>query len=792
MTAQIPGLSKGVLPDAQDSHLLLAILDPANAREHWLRYVEGLGNAVPNEGESRLFAMVATHLRAQLSLVPLGQELTKALRRAQIQQVMLKRTRDLLAARLAEINIPAFWTKGTALSMSVYRPGEYRTSADVDVIIRWQDAPRLATAAQAWGWVTLQTPMSFRPEDAPLVSALSFALPDLAEADFSWSPRRTFSYDATLRDDLWQGHGGAGMRTAPASWLLLETLDHGLYSNPVSPIRWVIDGVLLVNRRGDDIDWPWVFDMARRYHMGATLQAGLPVLVQFGAQLPADAMEQARLIPVSDIERAEFNAKTANLPFTDVIALFRAYNLMLRANDAQFIAHHAAAKGINGLSLDLQVGIERRHAVLEGVITTDHVADGKDDSLATIKRATDAGFHALAHTLWSEAAVTWPDDEKIALGHASSAARVTRPEAARDLLAAVTRRFPRLVRAKLDLARAHLRLHDPRAALMQCNDVLAIEPKSMRALTLRAEAAQALRRNDDAIGDLRQVCAQNPAVADGWPRLADALLRLGRCQDVLDCCETALAKGHTMPSLRLTLARAEFRMGLTSQAAATFSGLGDGPEILLVRAAEATGALDAALAFDLAHRAIAQAPGEIGAYRMLADGMGDLMDTAQVWSVIDATPDSLKQTIPFQLSVYLPACMRSGRVDQARAIATNFDRPRLAVENGLPLVQFLWGDSQPEAAGARMTGLLRQHPRDVAVLATAIRLFGANDPDRRAKLKAEFAVRLTPLEHCQMLAKVPASMLDPAEVQAVTDWMENEGGAQTPRQKRDFALWRLA
>jgi hypothetical protein len=211
--------SPGIVPMGHEDHLIRAILEPPKAAEHWVRYWEARGNTEPDEGETRLFPLI---------MLPSGvahiqqTRWQSALRKAQMQSIVLKRTQARLENLFLQAEVPAFLTKGQALQHAVYGRSELRTSSDIDIIIRWKDAARLLAKFREDQWFTQKAPKRF-DELAEISSvAMCFSRRGDASVDITWAPRRTFSFDPLLRTDLWVHHSGTGIQTPPMTWLLTE------------------------------------------------------------------------------------------------------------------------------------------------------------------------------------------------------------------------------------------------------------------------------------------------------------------------------------------------------------------------------------------------------------------------------------------------------------------------------------------------------------------------------------------------------------------------------------------
>lgn len=800
-----------VFPDTRTGHLVRAILDPYGAAGHWAAYAESLhpegsGHPPPNEGEARLFPLVAARLAAErggaLEGVAQSGRLKTSLRWARIRQSLALRTRTQIAERLAGAGIPALWTKGTALAASVYRPDEPRVSMDVDVILQWPDVERVAALAEAAGWVPKLAMPSFDARGLIAGTELSFAIPDLVEVDFSWQPRMPFAFDPALRDWLWARYDPAvPVQPADPTWLLLETLEHGLVGNGVSPIRWVVDAVLLIRRAGAGIDWTALEGFAARYRLVLPVLEGLRTVCAFGGAVPEGTLARLAAHPVDPFEEAEFTARIGETDISRNYRIASSYNLLLRAGDGDLALLSPSLAPVNVIGVELRARLERRidlaAAPAQGArapADAPLVEPGLEMARLTgrARRFARSGRVALALLHWQAAALADPQDRVAACGLALAQAAVEQDEAACRTLTAVIARFPDDPELPLALGRRQLACRQYAAALATCDALLARQPDNVTGLALRATCLQAVCREDEALADLREAFRLAPDAPAIRTNLAQLLSHMGQHVEVI-----ALSRGHPIDDgkllpLHLLAAKAAARLGRRDAADARFGRLRrtfPGKVAIPLAAAEARkAALDPEGALAIVRDTVAAFPAELSAHRMLVELLVQLDQPDAVAQHVDAVPKALRLSKAFQLGVLLPALYRLGQIDACRKILVAQSRDGLSPEAGCELVKALWTHGDLEESYARLSDLARRFPDNREVQRLSIIVFGSRDPETLRRTKAAVRARLAPAGWLKLIAPLTSLQLSPEERLEACGWLLRFPRSLNPAKRRILLL----
>ncbi|MEL7178585.1 MAG: hypothetical protein AAFN63_02030, partial [Pseudomonadota bacterium] len=198
-------------------------------------------------------------------------------------------------------------------------------------------------------------------------SEVSWEMQDGVELDVNWMPRLPFAYDPFAMDWIMATGAKAGSHIANPTWLLIEAIEHGLNANIVSPIRWVVDALWLINQHGQDIDWDMLITLTKRYHLACLMRVGMTVLQDFTDAIPETVMAQIIAIPISAVEMDEFAMRSTMISHANRDRAGTRYNAVLRAPQAIYARNKLSPrKGGAGVSLRLrgQIAARNLHARL--------------------------------------------------------------------------------------------------------------------------------------------------------------------------------------------------------------------------------------------------------------------------------------------------------------------------------------------------------------------------------------------------------------------------------------------
>jgi hypothetical protein len=297
-----------VLPTEQQASLLRAALDGGppgrQALAQWAQQVrfDDLDGA-----SERLIPLVyATHGSALDH--PDAARMRGLYRRSWLRNQHLSRAAAPAIEALTATGIDVIALKGLSLAQRAYGDRGARPMSDVDVLVRPTDRAQALQVLHREGWAPsaqYRQPQLVRPAVGHGVNLYG---PDGGSLDLHWRLIGTRVVPTDDDEGLWVRQtpapdiGPAVARLSPADELL-HLMVHGQQWNPLSPIRWIADSVLLIRETEEDLDWSVLSAEARRRQVTVLLRRGLAVAASFGAPVPQRALDALATIRVRPAER---------------------------------------------------------------------------------------------------------------------------------------------------------------------------------------------------------------------------------------------------------------------------------------------------------------------------------------------------------------------------------------------------------------------------------------------------------------------------------------------------------
>ena len=299
-------LVRGGCWPTEDQILLLraALLDADTARTAWERWRAENALETADSASLRLFPLVYSNLRsAGLDEFDLA-KLKGAYRGAWVHnQLLFKRAAEALSA-LGDGGVPTLVLKGIALSVAHYRDDGVRPMEDIDVLVPRRDFERAITVLRGAGWAAGR---DYIPTGG--LRAVHAEHLQHREGGVSLDLHRYALAQAASDDEFWSAAVEIELLNAPTRVLcpadqLLHVAVHGARWNPVPPVRWLADAVVIERSAGTDLDWDRLVAEATRRGVTATLAAALECLV--GAvefPLPDGVLQRLAAAPKGLLER---------------------------------------------------------------------------------------------------------------------------------------------------------------------------------------------------------------------------------------------------------------------------------------------------------------------------------------------------------------------------------------------------------------------------------------------------------------------------------------------------------
>ncbi|MGR3616121.1 MAG: nucleotidyltransferase family protein [Paracoccaceae bacterium] len=330
MTVEKPKLANGfggVFPTGRLLPLIEAATISQSPTDSWATYREQLGSETPNRGETRLFPYIAWRIESERqNSDPLHADLVNECRRSKLSFVLEAEQCLEVQNTLADLDIAPVFLKGAALKSMVYPQPWLRRSDDIDVYLPREYAQAALDLLLKAGW---QVAPSHRPgptwleyylETAPSLTVQDFAGRQL---DLHWVPRPQVKNFPELIERFQSStqtvlFSGTSIDIPSSTWLLLETIIHGIRINEVYPLRWMLDAWLLMN--GDDsaefrpVNYPELFELATTIRVTGTVKAAFQGMLDAGLLLPEPAANWMNRAAPTLLERLEVYASLRQIP----------------------------------------------------------------------------------------------------------------------------------------------------------------------------------------------------------------------------------------------------------------------------------------------------------------------------------------------------------------------------------------------------------------------------------------------------------------------------------------------
>jgi hypothetical protein len=263
-----------------------------------------------DRGSLRLLPLLARNLHRHGIEDPAGAWKDDVGRDTRVHNAVLMARLESLLAAFAGAGLDTTVLKGAALLALRYPDPGLRPMRHLDVLVRTRQAEAAMALLRRSGWTAaVEAPGRV----VPVTHALIFQDGDGVRLDLHWHVLwECCGPDAD--DEFWAAVPAAVAR-APTPVLcpadqLLHACAHGVAWNPVPPLRWAADAMLVLRAAGADLAWDRVAAQARRLQLVLPLRAALAFLRNaLDAPVPGEARAALRAAPVSASERLEYRAR---------------------------------------------------------------------------------------------------------------------------------------------------------------------------------------------------------------------------------------------------------------------------------------------------------------------------------------------------------------------------------------------------------------------------------------------------------------------------------------------------
>ena len=295
----------GCWPTPQQEWLLRAALLPGDdAVRFWEVWKSQVDFNNLDWGSYRLLPLLYRNLRAHRVQDPWLDKLKGIYRHTWLKNQLLFREMLYLLQAFHQAGIQTMILKGVPLIVLYLKDYGLRPMNDFDVLIRSKDLNQAAGLLAEWKWKP-----KFR---AP--HAWGFITTKGNEFDLHWHVLAECC-EVDADDDFWEAAipmqiAGFETRALNATDQLLHVCIHGVAWNAIAPIRWIADAIEILN--ASEIDWTRLVSQAQQRHLTLSLSASLGYLHRlFDAPIPEKVLKEVSALPVSRVERLDYEAKTS-------------------------------------------------------------------------------------------------------------------------------------------------------------------------------------------------------------------------------------------------------------------------------------------------------------------------------------------------------------------------------------------------------------------------------------------------------------------------------------------------
>lgn len=306
-------------PSVEQELLLRAALwDGGEGRAAWNEWIGQVDVQNLDAGSYRLLPLLYLNLR-ELGIEHPELERIHGVYRFHWYRNQLLMRRGAMALRaLHAADISTMLLKACALIPLYYKNPAARPMDDVDVLVPTEKARQAMQLLEKMGW----NPWFGKEAeytDQFLERHYAHTLRD--KDGFTLDLHRHMMYFDTRRDadaDFWKTaitfeFEGITTHALHPSDQLLHLCIHGSVWNPISPIRWVADSMVLL--RNAKIDWDRFMEQATKRDLVLAARSEVEYLkTALLAPVPDDVMAALHQLPVSNFDRLQYRVNT--MPYT--------------------------------------------------------------------------------------------------------------------------------------------------------------------------------------------------------------------------------------------------------------------------------------------------------------------------------------------------------------------------------------------------------------------------------------------------------------------------------------------
>ena len=309
--------SGGCWPTGEQELLLRAALLPGkDALDAWRKWKAVVNINLIDAGSQRLFPLLYRNLRNNGIQDPLMITFRGVHRYIWYRNQLIFHELTALLGSFRDRKIETMLLKGAALIPLYYKDLGLRFLGDFDLLVPTKQALAAIRLLLRLGWTPkqrsaelLNEPYISRRPSHPFINQAGQA------CDLHWHVLNDVCWPDG-DDDFWERSvsinlGDVSTRVLAPADQLLHTLVHGAAWNVIPPLRWVADAMMILKADHAEINWDRFIEQAQKRRFILPIRDTMNYLHNvLEAPIPPEVLQDIEGLPVSRIERFEYQLKT--------------------------------------------------------------------------------------------------------------------------------------------------------------------------------------------------------------------------------------------------------------------------------------------------------------------------------------------------------------------------------------------------------------------------------------------------------------------------------------------------
>ena len=300
----------------QELLLRAALLQGPDAINAWHEWKASVELEQLDQGSLRLLPLLYQNLRTHGVEEPIMNKLKGVYRMTWYRNQTLFHYMSKVLRAFHDAAIQTMIIKGTALTLLYYKDYGLRPMIDFDVLVRTEKALQAIDLLAKLGWKPkVKRPKVFDATYISTIHARMFEDATFQHFDLHWHLLRLCCYEKA-DDDFWdcavpvRFHALSICALNPTDQLLHACLD-GILWDPVPPIRWVADAMIILQTSKSDIDWNRLTGLIQERRLILHLRDTLNYLRdRLNYPIPLSVLQSVQNMPVSRTEHMEYQYQT--------------------------------------------------------------------------------------------------------------------------------------------------------------------------------------------------------------------------------------------------------------------------------------------------------------------------------------------------------------------------------------------------------------------------------------------------------------------------------------------------